>query len=171
MKKIIVALLFLSISVFSQSKCDSIVMTTVDYPAVIVNVDSALAKDLFNKTKSWINRYFKNPEKVIIVAEDNVYLRLSGLDEFSFQFMGTATYSLNYDCEISFKDSKYKIQFINVMSKELKPQSYPAGFFNENGEMKGIKKINLKMQKGVLKTLNRIHFELYNSILKPAEGW
>lgn len=163
-------LLFFPFTGFCQI-CDSIRMTKTEYPEIIVVAPNKLNTEIYSKIKSWINRTYKNPEVVIKADELNNYIRISAIDNYTFQYMGASTYSLSYDLEINIKDNKYKIQFINVKSPELRTPNMPQTFFDSKGEIKGIKKINLKMQKAVLFTLNQINFDLYNFIFKKTAEW
>lgn len=170
MKKIMLLLLFVPLFGFCQI-CDSITMTKTEYPEIIVSVPDKLNSEIYSKIKSWVNRTYKNPDIVIKADELNNYIRISAIDNYSFKYMGVATYSLNYDLELYIKDNKYKLKFINVKSPELHDPNMPQNFFDSKGEIKGMKKLNLKMQKAVLLTLNMIHFDLYNFILKKSSDW
>ena len=146
-------------------------MTTTNYPEVIVNVNNINKTDIYQKLKSWINRTYKNPDIVTKADEKNNYIRISGVDSFYLNYMGTQSYPLNYDFEINIKDGKYKISFMNVKSPGLNHPDMPSGLFDSKGDARGNKKLNLKMQKAILNTLNNIHFSIYNYLTTTEKDW
>ena len=63
MKKIILLLCFIPFIGFAQ-ECDSIKMTPTDFIPIVVELKSKPGPEIYSKIKSWINRYYKNPEKL-----------------------------------------------------------------------------------------------------------
>ena len=163
-------LLFVPFMGFSQV-CDSIKMTTTDFTPVIIQLNGKSNSEIYSKIKSWINRTYKNPDLVIKADEKDSYIRLHSIDTFEFRQMGLATNNYSYDLEILIKDSKYKINFFNINDISISNGSLPNYFFKENGELYGFKKVNLSMQKGILNSLNKIHFSIFNYINTSKDNW
>ncbi len=159
-----------SFSVQAQT-IDSIKMTSTEYPSIVIEVPNKLKAEIYTKVKSWINRYYKNPNIVIAADEPDNYVRLNGSTSYSFKYMGTTSYSLLYSLEIELKDNRYKVKFINVKSPELKTPDMPGTFYDSKGGYKGIKSINQKMRTAVLFELNNINTDLFNYINSNQSGW
>lgn len=170
MKKIILLLLFLPFIGFAQ-ECDSIKMTTTDFTPVIVELKLKPNTEIYSKIKSWINRYYKNPDIVIKADEKDNYVRINSISTFDFRQMGLSRNNYSYDLEIQIKDNRYKITFFNIIDTSIINGNLPSYFFKENGELFGFKKVNLSMQKGIIKSLNEIHFDLFNFIANQENNW
>lgn len=155
---------------FSQ-ECDSIKMTITNFTPVIVELQSKQGTEIYSKIKSWINRYYKNPDIVIKADEKNSYIRMHSASTFEFRQMGLAKNNYNYDVEIQIKENKYKITFFNIIDTSIINGELPKYFFKENGDLYGFKKVNLSMQKGIINSLNEIHFDLYNFITSNETDW
>jgi len=172
MKKIILLLLLLFVPFigFSQT-IDSIKMTRTSFTPAIIELQGKSNNEIYSKIKSWINRNYKNPDFVIKADETNNYIRISSTSTFEFYQMGLARNNYNYDLEIEVKEDKYKIIFFNIIDTSINKGKFPNYFFKKNGELFGFKKVNISMQKGIVKSLNEIHFELYNFINSNKNEW
>jgi hypothetical protein len=170
MKKIILLLLFVPFIGFAQT-IDSIKMTRTSFTPAIIELQGKSNNEIYSKIKSWINRYYKNPDFVIKADETNNYIRISSTSTFEFYQMGLARNNYNYDLEIEIKENKYKITFFNIIDTSINNAKFPNYFFKKNGELYGFKKVNISVQKGIIKSLNEIHFELYNFINSNKNEW
>lgn len=168
MKAIFALFVLFSASINAQV-ADSIKITPLEFPAIIVEVPNKTNAEIYTKIKSWINRYYKNPSLITIADEKDNYIRIHAVSKFSFKQMGLSVNDYRYDMEIEIKDGRYRIYFFNVLDTSILNGELPKTFFKKNGELYGIKKVNLSMQKGILESLNQIHFSLFNYIYSKSD--
>jgi hypothetical protein len=82
---------------------------------IIVNTDSLQASDLYKKALNWVQETYKNPEKVLKAKIENEKLRIDGFAENAWWYKSLGmkqNYNMEYSVEISFKDGKYKFEYI-----------------------------------------------------------
>lgn len=165
MRNFFLIFLLIPFLAFSQV-CDSIKMNSIEFPSIVVPINTKSNSEIYAKVKSWINRNYKNPEFVTKADEANNYIKLSGSSNFSFKLMGTQTYDYLYTIEIDFKPEKYKVTFSNISFYNTKVPDY---FYN-NGELR--KNSNYqKIRQSLMNDLNRIHFDIYNFIKSEPDKW
>jgi len=170
MKKIIMLLLFVPFIGLSQV-CDSIKITKTDFTPVVVELKGKSSSEIYSKIKSWINRTYKNPDLVTKADEKDTYIRIHSIDAFEFRQMGLARNNYSYDLEFQIKENKYKIIFFNIIDTSIINASFPKYFYKDNGDLYGFKKVNLSMQKGIINSLNNIHFSVFNYINNSNDTW
>lgn len=82
---------------------------------IIVTTDSLKATDLYKKALNWVQDTYKNPDKVLKAKIENEKLRIDGFAENAWWYKSLGikqTYNMEYSVEISFKDGKYKFEYI-----------------------------------------------------------
>ena len=168
MKKILIVLFIIPFFTLSQT-IDSIQQTKINYEPSIVKVEKT-KEEIYSKITSWINRYYKNPELVIKANEKDTYLRLSSISTYSFFQSGINTNSYSYDLEISIQDGKYKVEFFNIHDQDGYGDGYyPACLYNKKGEYRSFKKVSESLEKGMLQSIKKIHFEIFDYIIGKKE--
>ena len=150
MKKLLLLLILVSGFAFSQETQFKLSQAGfTDF--VVTNKDGKTASELYTKTLEWVNRNYKNPEKVILGKVENEYIRIEGSANslYVLNALGSENPTdSKYQIEISFKDGKYKFDVIEV--KYLAPQigwtDIPFDFFyNKKGELKSMFKFTNKI--------------------------
>lgn len=161
MKNLFLVLLIIPVFSFSQ-KLDSITDTKTEYLPVVVEI--AMPKEkIYEKMKSWINRYYKNPKIVVKADDPNSYLRIEGINDYYFYQGGKVTNNIKYILEIEIQDNKYRLRFSNVSDDRLSVREFlPSAMYNKKGEFKSFKKVTQSIKIGILDSLNEIHFDIYN---------
>ncbi|WP_291122588.1 DUF4468 domain-containing protein, partial [Flavobacterium sp. UBA6046] len=82
---------------------------------IIVNTDSLKATDLYEKALNWVQETYKNPEKVLKAKIENEKIRIDAFAENAWWYKSLGmkqNYNMAYSVEISFKDGKYKFEYI-----------------------------------------------------------
>jgi hypothetical protein len=82
---------------------------------IVVTTDSLKAADLYKKALSWVQETYKNPEKVLKVKIENEKIGIDGFAQNGWWYKSLGmkqSYNMEYSVEISFKDGKYKFEFI-----------------------------------------------------------
>lgn len=117
-------------------------LTPMGVEAIIVEVDSLSAPELYNKALNWVKETYKNPEKVLKAEILNDKIRLDGFanDAWWYKTLGIrSSYNMEYTVEIAFKDGRYKFQyFIGQFYVDGGQQAlfdYKT-FYKKNGEVK-----------------------------------
>lgn len=167
MKKL---LLLLFVASAQAQAIDSIRNTPTEFLPVVVELPNTPKEAIYTKVKAYINRTYKNPEIVTKADEKDKYIRINGSDTYSFTYMGNNNYPLEYNLEIEIKDNKYRVKFINVEDRTLHTPYMPETFYDKNGKLKTMK-VKGRMLDGVLKTLNKIHFNLYIFVKGKDGEW
>jgi hypothetical protein len=161
MKKIIIVLCFIPFIGFSQV-CDSIKITTNDFPPVVIELKGKTDAEIYSKVKSWINRYYKNPDIVIKADEKDKYIRISSVSNFTYKYItGAKTDNYKYSFEIDIKEGKYRITFFDLSFDRFE---LPQFFFNKKGEVISPQKIYKGMIKSLMNDVNKTNFDLYNYV-------
>src|SRR5690606_34134583 len=144
MKKLLLLLILASGFLHSQDREFSITKEKGFTDYIVVEMNGKTASELYGKTLEWINRVYKNPEKVILGQIENEYIRFQGSSKnlYTLQALGSRNPLLTrYQIEISFKDGKYKFDVTNM---EYFHQNvwYPVPtndtLYNKKGELKSM---------------------------------
>lgn len=113
---------------------------------VVIDCKGQSAKDLYLNSIKYINRMYKNPNKVIKAQIDNEYLKFETYVEKISKV--ESVMSLNISClytvELSFKDNKFKYQ---IISMEMKiNQNNPSPYYLVGSPMMGLPVYNKKLE-------------------------
>ena len=162
MKTIILFVLF-SVSMNAQNK---LVLTPNGYESIITEVDSMTAAEISKKAKDWVQYYYKNPSEVLKSSIDDDYIRINGYckDCFYVKSLGIAQfYSYEYTIELSFKDGKYKFDYVigSLSSQGVKMGYGFSGFFKKDGTIRGVYQTAYD---GINEKVNETYQSLYDFI-------
>ena len=157
-----IAILFCTIS-YAQD-FPKLKLTPNGVEPIIVNTDSLQATDLYKKALNWVQETYKNPEKVIKAKIENEKLRIDGYAENAwwFKVMGQKSYlNTTYTLEISFKDGKYKFEYIiGEFSTDKQTVYYDyKSFYKKNGE---IRSLYIDSVPSLEETMNNLSLNFYN---------
>jgi len=111
---------------------------------IVVQFDGMSAPILYQKTLVWVQKTYKNPEKVLAANIPNQEVRINGFSESAFLYktMGmTNYYDLDYTYTVQFKDEKLRLEFTpgQAWSNGSPYVSYEY-FFKKTGELKNVYK-------------------------------
>ena len=165
MKKLFLLLLFTSLNIYSQ--IDSVKIKYPKIESTFINIDSLDSSSLYKKSKNWVKKYYNNPDFVLRSDIENEYLRINGVSNYSFKWMGTQVYSFDYTLELNFKNGKIKADFINITTEGKK---VPEFFFDNKGVQKK-QKVNQEMKLSMEKQINNILFDLYSYLISNQNNW
>lgn len=89
-------------------------LTANGIEAVVTDVDSLTAAQLYTKTIDWVHLNYKNPNEVIKANIPNEMLRIDGFQSgfFEMKALGSVYYDISYTVTFSFKDDRYKFEFV-----------------------------------------------------------
>jgi hypothetical protein len=97
-------------------------------PSAVIEKDGTAA-ELYSSTMNWINETYKSPEDVIKGNIENKYIKINGFTSslFSASALGSKFYyDARYTIEFRFKDSKFKVDIINL-EQYTPPSQYVKG--------------------------------------------
>lgn len=146
MKKLFYSLLLITSLGFSQSTEFTFTKDGItDY--LVVEVPGKTAAELYQQTISWINTYYKTPEKVIKAKIENDYIRIEGFAQslIVFNVIGKTRYDGLYQLEISFQEGKYKFDVISVDLLNTKSDPHMtltnmSEYYKPDGKLKNLYK-------------------------------
>jgi len=164
MKKFILVSLLLCILTPAFTQVDSIKLVA---PGVLTEVNFKVNTSptiTYQRTLSWINEFYKNPEKVISGKSDGQNITISGYSENASYSTGMVTqyYDISYHIYIVIKDSLINFRMVidNLYYQNKPTISGVQGFFNKNGEYK-LKLMNVA-KSSLENTINKIFLSYYN---------
>lgn len=152
MKKLLIALVFISEYGFSQSATQYEVTQEGFTDFVVAEIPGKSANEIYTKTLEWISKTYKNPKEVLKAEVLNDYIRFegvaSGLNCYA-PFGIAVCNNVKYEVEISVKENKYKFDVIG-MQEYVTPSKYITGgwttiypnnntsfLFKKTGEIRG----------------------------------
>lgn len=145
---------------------------------IVVEVDDLNASDLYKKAQNWVQETYKNPDKVLKANIENEKIRVSGFasNALWFKTLGIRHDSdMEYSIEISFKDGKYRFEFIIVQfyAKNGQQEMYnSSSFYKRNGD---VRKTYIDAIPSLEQTMNSISLSFYNYVsgktTKKNDDW
>lgn len=161
MKKLVYLLFFVYCSAFAQEK---IVISPNGTNPIVVEVQGSNAESLYNKTKNWINTYYKSPKDVLKGDIQNEMIRIEGFakDGYKMKNLGMVFgYDYFYTLEIQFKDGKYRFEYIiGALWSDGKRCMYDYDdFFKKDGTIKNTYAL---AHESMTSTINETSSSLYN---------
>ena len=173
---LLIALFFCLLS-YSQD-IPKLKLTPNGVEPIIVITDSLKATDLYKKALNWVQETYKNPEKVLKAKIENEKIRIDGFAEnaWYYKLLGTKNnYNMEYSIEISFKDGKYKFEYligqflVDGGQKVLYDYKY---FYKKSGD---IKSVYTESVPSIETTMNNLSQSFYNYVIgkttKKEDKW
>ncbi|KKN36664.1 hypothetical protein LCGC14_0771310 [marine sediment metagenome] len=148
---------------------DQLKLTPLGVEAIVVELDSSKASDIYKKSLVWLQETYKNPDEVLKANIENEKIRINGFanNAWSFKALGMEQFmDMEYSVEISFKDGKYRFDYTigqfytNAGTKALYTYS---SFYKKNGEVR-------KMYQDAVPTLELTMNSLSQSFYNYASG-
>ena len=168
MKKILFLTLTILISNLSiGQEIPKLKLTPNGVEPIVVEVDSLSASEIYQKAQNWVQETYKNPDKVLKANIANEKIRIDGFatNAWWYKSLGiTNSYNMEYTIEISFKDGRYRFEyiigqfFIDGGQKVL--YDYRT-FFKKNGE---IRKSYIDAVPSLELTMNELSQSFYNYV-------
>lgn len=163
MKKVLWLLVFVYGVSFGQ---ETIVLKPTGFDAVVTNVENKSAKDIYAKTKEWIQTYYKNPKEVLKADVENDMIRIQGFASGGYKMKNLGMifpYDFDYTIEISFKDGKYRYDFqVHQLWSDGKRCAYSyTDFFKKDGTPRTIYQL---ANETMTATVNENYKSLYDYI-------
>lgn len=173
MKKLSLLVAFLICNLSFAQEIPQLKSTLEGVEPIVVTIDDLSAEEIYKKSINWVKETYKNPEEVLKADIENEKIRIVGYDPNAWYFMSMGSeknMSINYTVEISFKEGKYRFEY--VIDKLSHNYSYKGPFkyesmYNKKGELK---KAYLESVPAIDKTMNTLSTNYYNYITGKAEG-
>lgn len=179
-KTILLFALITSTVLFSQEKqkFEYAPNGITDY--IVVNTDPALTKsELYKRAINWVKTTYKNPESVLKSEIQEESIRINGFqnDAVCNKALGMTTcFGLEYTLEISFKDGKYKFDFMDLIAStqagRFPLESYRKAIYKDDNS---IKKSGALLKSSIEESLNGIAESFQNYVngetQKKNDNW
>ncbi|MBU2940851.1 DUF4468 domain-containing protein [Lacinutrix sp. C3R15] len=144
MKKVLLLTLTILISNLSiGQEIPQLKLTPNGVKPIVVVVDNLSASEIYNKALNWVQETYKNPDKVLKANIANEKIRIDGFasEAWWFKSLGILqTIDMAYTVEISFKDGKYRFEYIigqfYVGGGQKAQYSYNSFYKKKNGEIR-----------------------------------
>ena len=141
---------------------------------IVVQFDSMSAPILYQKTLVWVQKTYKNPEKVLAANISNDEVRINAYSEAAFFYkpkgMRPIYYDLDYTFTVQFKDKKLRLEFTPGQAW-YNGTPYPGNFlFKKTGELMNMYKDS---KVGYEETMNNLVNSLcdYLNTNGKADDW
>lgn len=163
MKKVLWLLVFVYGVSFGQEK---LILKPVGFDAIVTNVENKSAKEIYDKTKEWIQTYYKNPKEVLKADIPNELIRIDGFCTGGYQTKSLGiVYNMNYSytIEIDIKEGKYKCNFIvrDLWADNQKCLYTYNSFYKSDGTERKVYALSIETMN---KSANEIYLSLFNYI-------
>lgn len=158
--------IFFSINTYSQD-IPKLKLNQNGVEPIVVITDSLKAKGLYEKTLNWVQETYKNPENVLKTKIENEKIRIEGFAENAWWYKSLGikqNYNMEYFIEISFKDGKYKFDYIigQFFTPKGEKVLYDYSiFFKKTGE---IKNAYTDAVPSLEETMNNLSLNFYNYV-------
>ena len=128
-------LLLLPILLFTaMATAQDIKITAQGIEPVVVQADSITAMQMYDRVKTYVQKTYKNPDKVIKVDEPGKLLRFEGYKYYESGLYNSGNYF--FSSQLEFKDGRYKITFVDVYFKSGTVDIPYTKIFNDKGEVR-----------------------------------
>ena len=164
--------LFLTLTIFLSNlsfgqEIPQLKLTPNGVEPIVVEVDNISTAELYKKALNWVQETYKNPDKVLKANIENEKIRIDGFasNAWWYKSMGIQnSYNMEYSIEISFKDGRYRFEyivgqfFIDGGQKVL--YDYKT-FYKKDGE---IRKSYVDAVPSVEQTMNELSLSFYHYV-------
>lgn len=140
MKRLIFALFFV-FTFFKVNSQELLKLSVNGFNATVISVDGLNASDLYRNSLKWVHSTYKNPDLVLKTKIENEKIRIDGhmSDAWYYSSMGIKNYyGMDYTLELSFKDGRYKIDFLinRFTDKGATAMHKLSHFYKEDGTIR-----------------------------------
>ncbi len=153
-------------------------LTRIGVEPIVVNVDSLTAKNIYKNALNWVQETYKNPDEVLKANIENEKIRINGYsrDAWWYKSIGIILYyNIDYTIEISFKDGKYRFEYIVgqfYLKTGQRAQYGYSSFFKKSGE---VRKVYISGVSSLEETMNDLSLSFYNYVTgktkKSNDDW
>lgn len=166
MKKFLLLTLTISLTslAFGQ-EIPQLKLTPKGVEPIVVEVDSLSASDIYKKALNWVQETYKNPDEVLKTNIANKKIRVIGFAKDGWwykNFLGKQFYNMKYTVEISFKDGRYRFEYIIGQFYIDGGKKFLAdykSFFKRNGDTR---KVYSDAVPSLEQTMNNLSLSFYN---------
>jgi hypothetical protein len=176
--KILLFLATLICSISFAQDLPKLKLTPNGVEPIIVNTDSLKATDLFKKAMNWVQETYKNPEKVLKAKIENEKIRVDAFAENAWWYKSLGikqNFDMEYTVEISFKDGKYKFEYIIgqffIDGRQKVLYDYTT-FYKKTGE---VRNVYTDAVPSLEETMNNLSLNFYDYVTgknaKKNDNW
>lgn len=163
-KKLLLALTILLSKLLFGQEIPQLKLTPNGVEPIVVIIDSVNGSELYIKALNWVQETYKNPDKVLKANIENEKIRIDGfaIDAWWYKLLGMRnTYNMDYTIEISFKDGRYRFEYIigQFYIDGGKVLYDYRNFYKENGE---VRKSYIDAVPSLEITMNSLSKSFYN---------
>jgi hypothetical protein len=165
MKRLILGLIsIMSVTLTYSQDIPKLKLSPNGVEPIVVNTDSLKANDMYKKALNWVQENYKNPDKVLKAKIENEKIRIDGYASNAWWYKSLGmkmSYNMEYTIEISFKDGKYKFEYI-VGQFYADTQRFLGSyktFYKSSGE---IKSVYSDAVPSLEETMNNLSLSFYN---------
>jgi hypothetical protein len=124
---------FLNIAFFSNAQESKFELTANGYEPKVFELPNQNKEEIYNLTKKWIIKTYKNPKEVLTADIENENVKLNGFSKNIVKFNSGPGWDLNYTLEIEFKENRYRLSItVDIAGDQIE---YPT-FFKKDGSKK-----------------------------------
>jgi hypothetical protein len=177
MKKINLLALVLMLNLTSFGQSDSILVSMTGTNQVIVK-SKENSSVIYNRTLNWVNKTYKNPDKVIVGKQENRYVTVSGFDQNVMSFVSLGmnySYDMSYHIYMTVLDTGVNfylaIDKISLSTTPGKNSLYCSSFYKKDGTPReNYADLKKQLERSLNNLLNSYRTELNNSTLTSDEA-
>lgn len=124
-------ILIYSINSFAQ-EIKTVELTRNGYEPIVFKIENQNQLDIYNLTKKWIIKNYKNPKDVVTADIENENINISGYAENIVKWgLSGGGFGLKYILQIEFKDNRYRVTILPEIDS---PALSYTNFFKKDGE-------------------------------------
>ncbi len=168
MNKIILLFAVLSSNIVLAQDIPQLKLTPNGVEPIVVQVDSLTASEIYKKALNWVQETYKNPDKVLKANITDEKIRIDGFAKPAFLWKSLGfdqSMNMDYTVEISFKDGKYRLEYIigqfYIDGGQRARYTYTS-FYKANYE---IKKSYVDAVPSLEQTMNNLSKSFYNYVV------
>jgi len=114
-KNLLLALTILLANLSFGQEIPQLKITPNGVEPIVVEIDSMSASEIYEKAQNWVKETYKNPDKVLKANIANEKIRIDGFANNAWWYKSLGimqTMNMEYTVEISFKEGKYRFEYI-----------------------------------------------------------
>ncbi|MDX1278381.1 DUF4468 domain-containing protein [Oceanihabitans sediminis] len=169
MKKIILlALSVVFTTITFGQEIPQLKLTPDGVEPIVVEVEGMSASEIYQKALDWVKESYKNPEEVLKAKFKGQKIRLNGYKSSAWwhKSVGYTHYmNMDYTLEISFKDGRYRFDYIigqfYLDGGQKTLYSYDAFYRKKDGS---VKRSYTDAVPSLEKTMNDLSLSFYNYV-------